>query len=153
MKSNLVILISLLLFGSFFPLIAQVNIKGRIFDEQNAPLTGVSVKTELNGKTVGSISDIDGNYSISKDENADIEFSFIGFATQTIAPNGLSIINVQMKEDRKMLDEAVVIGYGTVKKKDILGSVSTVREKAAGPYFRSKSYFQRATRVFRIHSN
>lgn len=130
MKSNLVILITLLLFGSFFPLMAQVNVKGKILDEQNAPLTGVSVKTELNGKSVGTISDIDGYYSITKDENADIEFSFIGFATQILSSNGVSILNVKMEEDRKMLDEAVVIGYGTVKKKDILGSVSTIREQS-----------------------
>lgn len=109
---------------------AQTTVRGSVTDENGSPLVGVSVSTDVNGKKTGTATDLDGNYSISVQGGATLTFSFIGYLDETVNPEERTDINVSMKPDTKLLDESVVIGYGTVKKKDILGSVSTVREQA-----------------------
>lgn len=130
MKKRLIILVTMLLWATILPSLAQVNVKGKVVDEQGAPLVGVSLRSEVGSKAVGTTTDLDGNYVIQANPGSTLEFSFIGFKTQNIPVSGSGVINVTMQEDRRLLDEAVVIGYGTVKKKDILGSVSTVREQS-----------------------
>jgi len=90
------------------------------------PLPGVSVV--LKGTQQGVTTDFDGNYTIDN-VNADavLVFSFIGFATQEVVVNGQSVINVQLAEDASELDEVVIIGYGSVRKKDATGSVETLK--------------------------
>ena len=108
---------------------AQKTVRGSVTDPSGEPLAGVSVVTETNGKKVGTVTDGTGKYSIFVPAGATMEFSFIGFENEVVEPES-DVVNVTLKVDRKVLEESVVIGYGTVKKKDILGSVSTVREQA-----------------------
>lgn len=109
---------------------AQKTVRGSVTDESGSPLAGVAVVADLDGKKTGTATDVDGNYSIEVPGGAVLEFSFMGFLEETVSPEGQAVVNVALKPDRKLLEESVVIGYGTVKKKDILGSVSTVREQA-----------------------
>ena len=113
-----------------FGMMAQNRTSGCVRDEAGEPLAGVSVFTQVSGKTVGVLTDADGNFSmdIQPGVGTVLTFSSIGFETQEL--EAAAQMNVVLKEDRKVLDESVVIGYGTVKKKDLLGSVSTVREQS-----------------------
>ena len=87
------------------------------------PLIGVNIKEE--GTANGTISDIDGKFSLQTRKGVKLEFSFIGFKTETVKVTS-SIINVSLKEDNEMLDEVVVIGYGTMKRSDLTGAVASV---------------------------
>jgi len=108
------------------------SIKGKVLDETNQPLPGVAVS--IDGTTLGSATDVNGNYTISgvNPGNYTLTAKFIGYTTakQTITV-GSSVITVDfsLKPDSKNLNEVVVIGYGTVKSKDITGSVATVTAK------------------------
>lgn len=84
----------------------------------------------VKGTTIGGITDIDGNFSLSEvAPNATISVSYIGYRTQDIALKGKSAINITLSEDSESLDEVVVIGYGTQKKVDLSGAVATVSTK------------------------
>lgn len=97
------------------------SVRGRVADNQNQPLPGVNVIVE--GTTIGSISDINGNYSITIPNNAqNLVYSFIGFESQKL-PITNSVINVNLIEDLVSLDEVVVIGYGSIKKRSITGAL------------------------------
>ncbi len=106
---------------------AQV-IKGKVTDAQKQPLPGVTIM--LKGTTsVGTITDFDGNYNLKINDLATdvIIASFIGMETQEIAVKGRNEINIEMEEAHTQLDEVVAVGYGTVKKRDITGSVTSVK--------------------------
>ncbi|MEN8124198.1 MAG: TonB-dependent receptor [Bacteroidota bacterium] len=82
----------------------------------------------IKGTSIGTVTDFDGNFSIvTSSEDAILVISYIGFTTQELALNGQTTITVEMKEDKDSLDEIVVIGYGTVKKSDLTGAVSSIR--------------------------
>ncbi len=106
---------------------AQNVITGTVLDENGEVMPGVSVVTEVNGELKGTSTDIDGKYSISVEIGNVLEFSSIGYVSQKVVVRGNAAINVVLEPDTKLLDEVVVVGYGSVKKKDILGSVATVR--------------------------
>jgi TonB-dependent starch-binding outer membrane protein SusC len=120
----------LLAFSMFcFMAIAQKTITGTVVDEKGVPLTGVNVG--IKGTTIASITDFVGKYSLSKvNDNAILTVSFIGFIGQEIPVGTRRVVDVTMKEDTKALDEIVVIGYGTQKKRDLTGSVGSVSTKA-----------------------
>ena len=104
---------------------AQTTVKGVVTDENGEPLIGAGVMVE--GSTTGTITGIDGDYVLTVPANAvNLVFSFIGLADQTVAINGQTEINVVLKADQTFLDEVVVVGYATVKRRDLLGSVSSV---------------------------
>ncbi|MBR3405315.1 MAG: TonB-dependent receptor [Bacteroidales bacterium] len=104
---------------------AQTTIKGIVTDETGEPLIGAGVLVE--GTSIGTITGIDGDYVLSVPADAvNLVFSFIGLADQTVAINGQTEINVVLKADQTFLDEVVVVGYATVKRRDLLGSVSSV---------------------------
>ena len=106
--------------------IAQnVTVKGLVKDDAGEPLALVSV-AEL-GTTNGTVTDLDGNYSISVPSNATLQFSFMGYTTVSEQVNGRSTINVTLSEDAELLEEIVVIGYGVQKKSDLTGAVTSVR--------------------------
>ena len=110
-----------------FPLVlsAQTVVKGVVTDENGEPLIGVGVLVE--GTTTGTETDLDGNYEIKVPSTAsNLVFSCIGMATQTIPVGDRTKIDVVMKADNTFLDEVVVVGYATVKRRDLLGSVSSV---------------------------
>jgi len=112
-----------------FQLFGQVNtITGTVTDEASGnPLPGVTIIVK--GTTIGTISDINGSYSINASSDQTLVFSFIGFAKVEM-PVGVNLeINAQLSEESTELDELVVIGYGTVKKSDATGSISSVSSK------------------------
>lgn len=101
-------------------------ITGKVTDESGAGLPGVTVKVV--GTSTGTITDIDGNYKINLNTGA-LRFSYIGFVTQEIAVTNQASINVVLLEETKQLNEVVIVGYGTQKKKDLTTAVSVVGEK------------------------
>jgi len=107
--------------------ITEVQVTGKITDEKGKPLFGVTI---LNKKTKkGTVSQIDGSYSIAADKGDALVFSFIGYKTKQIIVGDQAVINISLEQSTSNLDEVIVIGYGTSKKKDLTGSVSTVNAK------------------------
>ena len=106
----------------------QKSISGKVSDSSGASLPGVSVVVK--GTSNGTITDADGRYSISKvPENAILAFSFVGIKSQEVTVGGKTTINVTLTEETIGLDEVVAVGYGTQKKKDIIGAVSIIDMK------------------------
>lgn len=103
----------------------NVTVKGQVKDDAGEPLMAAAV-AEV-GTTNGTVTDLDGNYSITVPSNATLQFSFMGYSTQTVAVAGKTTINVTLSEDAELLDEIVVIGYGTQKKSDLTGAVASVK--------------------------
>ena len=103
----------------------NVTVKGRVTDSNGEPVIGVTVMLSSNN-TVGTLTDGDGNYFITVPSNASLTFSCVGFATQEEALNGRSVINVVLQEDTEFLDETVVIGYGTQKKRLLTGATINI---------------------------
>ena len=103
---------------------SQIKVSGKVVDDFNEPMIGVSVLEK--GTTNGGITDIDGNYSLSVKRGATIVYSYIGYLTQE-KKAATEVINVVMKEDTKTLDEVVVVGYGVQKKSDLTGAISSVK--------------------------
>lgn len=101
------------------------RIAGRIVDNQGEPLIGATV-IEKGNPSKGSISDLDGKFSLEVSSNAIIEVSYIGYITQEIATEGQNEFNIILLEEIQSLDEVVVVGYGTMKKVNLTGSVASV---------------------------
>lgn len=129
-QKNRGILLSLFLILSItFSAMAQdVMVSGKVTDNKGEPLPGVSIA--IKGTTDGTITDIDGNYSLSANGNAELIFNFVGFEPQTVSVNNRSTISVIMQEDVKSIDEVVVVGYGQMKRTDLTGSVVSVSSDA-----------------------
>jgi len=121
------LIVLLYLFLSVTILFAQntVTVTGKVTDANNQTVPGVSV--QIKGTTQGAITDLDGNYTVTAPPDATLVFSFIGLATQEIAVNNRTTINVQMREQSFNVDEVVVVGYGTQKVKDLTSAISTVK--------------------------
>lgn len=103
----------------------QSAIHGTVVDEQGEPMIGVTVKAK--GSQAATITDIDGNYSLNVTNGTMLEFSYVGYTTQTVkARNGMK---VKLEPDSHIMDEVVVIGYGTQKKRDLTGAVSSVKSE------------------------
>lgn len=102
------------------------KITGMVKDAKGEPLLGVNVVVK--GTTNGTITDLDGKYTLDIEPGSILVFSYIGYITQAV-PAGSSPVNVVLKEDAQNLDEVVVVGYGTQQKKDITGSVAVVDTK------------------------
>ena len=107
-------------------LFAQQTITGKVSEATSGEsLIGATVV--LKGTTTGAVTNIDGNFSLNVPNLQDtLVFSFVGYKTQDVAIDGRTVINVQMQESEVMLSEMVVIGYGTVKKSDLTGSIAVV---------------------------
>lgn len=116
----------MVLFCSSFALAQNLTITGVVTDEATGdPVSFASVVVK--GTTTGVNTDIDGNYSISAPSDAVLQFSFMGYVTVEVPVNGQAIINVTMKADAEMLEDAIVVGYGTARKiTSVVGSASTV---------------------------
>ncbi|MBJ6369757.1 TonB-dependent receptor [Snuella sedimenti] len=105
--------------------LVQAEISGTIVDEGGVPLPGVSVV--IKGTTKGTVTDIDGNYNINVNSSSDVlVFSYLGFMSQEIAVGNQKTINITMIEDVATLEEVVVVGYGTQKKKEVTSAVVSV---------------------------
>lgn len=103
-----------------------VTVTGLVTDPQQEPLTGVIV-TEKGKPSNGVITDVNGNYSINVAPSAVITFTYTGFLTRDEAVNGRKTIDVVLSEDLQSLDEVVVVGYGTMRRKDLTGAVASVK--------------------------
>lgn len=129
MKIRLLSLLAILLLLPV-SVFAQESVTGTVSDS-NGPLAGVMVLNKDNGKWAST--DLDGNYTISEIKKGQIlEFSFMGYITKKEVWNGQHPYNVLLMEDAMELEETVVIGYGSVKKKDLTGAVGVVNDKIIG---------------------
>lgn len=99
-------------------------ISGKITDSNGEAIIGASVVVK--GTSNGTITDIDGKFTLSAPSNATLIISYIGYKTIEIPADGKKALNITMKEDTEMLDEVVVVGYGTQKKATLTGSISQV---------------------------
>ena len=116
----------LMLLSGIFAYAQNSTVSGKVADENGAPIIGVSVMLS-NNQTVGTLTDIDGNYSIAVPSNSVLVFSCIGYKTEEVQVQGRARVDVTLKEDAEFLEETVVIGYGVQKKSDVTGSVASVR--------------------------
>lgn len=106
----------------------QKSVTGKVIDSTGGPLPGVSVVVK--GTTTGTITDFDGNYSLSNvPANGTLQFSFVGMKSQEIAVGGKTSINVKLEEEAIGLEEVVAVGYGTQKKSNVTGSISSVKSE------------------------
>lgn len=107
----------------------QKMVSGKVTDSLNEGMIGVNV--QVKGTSTGTITDLNGNFSISvPNSKSTLTFTFIGFVTQNIAVGNQSKLNVQLKEDSQTLDEVVVVGYGTSRKGDVTGALTSLRPDA-----------------------
>lgn len=103
----------------------DVTIRGTILDESGQPMPGATITVA--GSNTGTVSDIDGNFSLTVPDQASIVVSFIGYATQTIEVGNQTVFNIQMAADATSLTEVLVVGYGTQEKRDVTGAVSSIK--------------------------
>ena len=109
-----------------FPMgaMAQSIVKGTVNDEAGEPVIGATVQVE--GSNTGSITDFNGEFQVQAASNATLSISYVGYVTQKVKVNGRNNLTITLKEDAQVLSDVVVIGYGTMKKSDISGSVASV---------------------------
>ena len=104
---------------------AQGVVRGTVTDEAGEPVIGATVKVQ--GSNEGAITDFEGNYSVKAASNATLSFSYVGYVPQEVNVGGRSTINVTLAEDNTTLNDVVVIGYGTMKKKLVTGATVQVK--------------------------
>ena len=123
--SRVTLFVALTMLISFHVNAQQLTSTGRVVDAMNDPLIGVSVIEK--GTSNGAITDMDGNFTLRVPSSAVLQFSYVGYMTQDVkaAPS----MRVTMQEDNEVLDEVVVIGYGSVKRKDVTTAISSVSTK------------------------
>lgn len=118
------IVLCILFITPFSGLAQNIQLSGSVFDANKEPVIAASVIEK--GTTNGVVTDFDGNFSLNVSPNATIVISYVGYITQEIALNGRKTLNITLVEDVEMLDELVVVGYGTLKKSDMTGAISSV---------------------------
>ena len=101
------------------------KVSGVIVDSKGEPIIGANIL--IKGMSVGTTTDLDGNFSLEASANSVLQISYIGYLTQEIAVKDKAVVNVILKEDSKSLEEVVVIGYGTVKKSNLTGAITQVK--------------------------
>ena len=106
----------------------SIDIRGVIKDEAGDPVPGAAVM--VTGTVLGTVADVDGNYSLKNvDSNAVLEVASIGYQTQSVSVKGRNVIDIVLSEDRALLDEVVVIGYGTMDKKELTSAITHIGNK------------------------
>lgn len=106
---------------------AKTHVSGKILDTNGEPIIGATIKEK--GQSNGCVTDLDGNFAFDVNPNSQLEISYIGYTTQIIKPQSSKPITVNLKEDVASLSEVVVVGYGTMKKSDLTGSVASANLK------------------------
>ncbi len=135
MKSQKLISLALTMLFSVLSFGQEITITGTVIDDTNLPLAGVSIIVKETQK--GTQTDFNGKYSIPAKKGDHLTFTYIGYNSQTIKVGSSNVINVKMVSAANSLDEVVVVGYGKVHKKDIVGAVSQVKSEAVERYSRS----------------
>ncbi len=102
-----------------------VTVNGRVTDADGVPLAGAAI--QVKGTTSGTVTDADGYFRLSVPDGATLVFSYVGYITQEVPVGSLSEINVTLEADVAELGEVVVVGYGTVRKSDLTGSISSIK--------------------------
>ncbi len=105
----------------------QKTVTGTVVDENGEPLIGVSIQVQ--GTSTGTITDFDGKFSINASANATLVVSYMGYQTQNVKVGNRQNLSISLAPDTELLDEVVVVGYGTVKKRDLTGSVASVKSE------------------------
>lgn len=120
-------LITLIIAVMSFGATAQTkSVSGTVTDEAGEPLIGANVAVK--GTKTGTVTDFNGEFALTNiADNAILVISYVGYTTQEVPVAGKSTINVTLSENRELLDEVVVIGYGTVKRKDLTGAVASMK--------------------------
>ena len=119
------ILLALLCAFSLSTIAQNITVRGSVADESGETLVGVTV--QIQGTATGTVTDVDGNFMIPNvPRNAVLEVSYVGMQTEVIHVNGRTLINVVLTEDTEMLEEVVVVGYGTMRRSDLTGAVAVV---------------------------
>ena len=122
-RASMALLLSVFCFVAY----AQKTVTGTVKDATGEPMIGVSIIVD--GTTIGGVTDFDGNFTIQNvPEDGVLKISYVGFKDQKISVAGKSSIDVTLQEDAMGLDEIVVVGYGTMKKKDLTGAVASVKQ-------------------------
>jgi TonB-linked SusC/RagA family outer membrane protein len=106
---------------------ATINVRGTVTDIAGEPIIGANILVQ--GTSSGTITDYDGNYTLQAPADGVLEISYIGYKPQSIPINNRTTINIAMEEDTEMLEEVVVVGYGTAKKNDLTGAITAIGEK------------------------
>ena len=128
MKSVKLLITALLLTITAGLYAQNVQVTGTVYDDEGTTLPGAAVKVV--GTATVAVTDLDGNFSIKAPANGTLEVSFTGFKTVQVPINGKSVVNVTMETDAVLLEEAIVVGYGTAKKiSSVVGAASTVKAK------------------------
>ena len=124
-RSRSIMTLVCLLLASASAFAQTKTVTGTVTDAANEPLIGASVLVQ--GTSTGTITDMDGKYSISVTPEDVLAFSYVGMTSQTIKVGTQNVINVTLKEDSQVLAETVVIGYGSAKKRDLTGSITNIK--------------------------
>lgn len=128
LKGTWLSIVAMLLFV-VLPVSAQnVTVKGTVSDENGEPIIGANV-TVVGNKSLGTITDLDGNFSLSTPTKGTLKITFVGYETKTVKLTGKSSYQIVLSEDSKTLDEVVVVGYGKQKKATVTGSVAAVNNE------------------------
>ena len=106
---------------------AQGKVTGTVVDASGEPIIGASVMVK--GTSTGTVTDFDGNFTLDAPQNATLVISYVGYRTQNLAVDGKSQFNVTLEDDKQLLDEVVVVGYGVQRKSDVTGALTRVGEK------------------------
>ena len=101
-----------------------IVISGVVSDENGEPLPGATISVQ--GASVGTVTDLDGKYTINVPEGSSLLFSYIGYETKRVKIGTQTVIDLQLLEDASSLEEVVVVGYGTQKKRDVTGAVNSI---------------------------
>lgn len=118
----LFLIVSIFICGTSF---LNAQVKGVVTSTQNEPLIGVTIKVE--NSATGTITDFDGNFTIAAKPENNLVFSYVGHKTKTVKVGTETFLNVILEENSEILNELVVIGYGTVKKSDLTGAITSIK--------------------------
>ena len=102
----------------------DVNLRGRVTDEMGEPIIGANIVVP--GSTIGTVTDLDGNYNMIVPRGSSLRFSYIGYVDQEFRITDQTMLNVQLMEDTELLDELVVVGYGVQRKSVVTAAISQV---------------------------
>lgn len=132
LRITAILLLLCALFGGTLPAFAQQaggkKLSGQVVDDAKEPLIGVSILVV--GTSIGTITDFDGNYTLVIPQGAtQLKFSYVGYEAKTVTIPSAAMLNVQLQSDSQVLNDVIVIGYGTQRKSDLTGSVSNVSAK------------------------